>query len=77
MKNNINYTVVDNPQPESKYQEIIKALELNPDKLIHIKCYDASKQRLVVLQWLRRHEVKELYYTRIIDGCLYLGKQCD
>ena len=73
----ISYTVVDNPSKESPYNALIKALELNPDKMIHIKCYDAYKQRLTLLQWLRRHEVKELYYTRIIDGCLYLGKQCD
>jgi hypothetical protein len=70
----LNYTVVENPTKESPYESLIKALDLNPDKLIQIRCNDAHKQRLTLLQWLRRHGVKELYYTKIIDGKLYIGK---
>ena len=71
----INYSIVSLETTESKYDSLIKALELNPNSLVQIKGYDARKQRLNLLQWLRRHNVKELYYTKIKDGILYLGRK--
>jgi hypothetical protein len=70
----INYSVVENTSKESPYNALIKALEDNPDKMIQIRCSNTKNQQLALLQWLRRHEVKSMYYTRIIDRQLYLGK---
>lgn len=70
----LNYSVVENPTKESPYDALFKALNDNPDKIVQIRCNNAKNQRLTLLQWLRRHEVKSLYYTKIVDGKLYLGK---